>query len=102
MDWIDEARKQREIKGNSKHGLIDPKNDSRCFRQEAIEELLDALNYNDLAMEKGEVSICQWVLTEKYIKFAIKFIQEKEQIRWFLNEIRNVMSIAQERVRHSS
>jgi hypothetical protein len=90
MDWIDEARKQREI------------NHSKCYREEAINYLLDALNCNDSAMEKGEVSFCQWVLTEKYIKFSIKFIQEKKQVGWFLDEVRKVMIFAQEKVRRSS
>lgn len=82
-DWIDEARKQR---------VINEINEKRSFRKETINHLLDALNCNDRAMENGEISICQWVLMEKYIKFSIKLINENDgQCKWFLSEMKRTM-----------
>ena len=56
-NWIDDARKQRELFGEKKYGhRIDPKNDPRCFRMEMLEELLDSLNYLEWSFLKGEIS----------------------------------------------
>ena len=57
MDWIDNARKQRELEYEPKYGPIQPGTDSRCFRREMIEELLDALNYVEWAKGKGRLTL---------------------------------------------
>ena len=70
--WIDEARKQREINGARKYGRIDPKNDPRCFRREIVEELLDALNYCQWSLEKGEIPISKHRVIESDLRRLIK------------------------------
>lgn len=70
--WIDKARKQREIEGEVKYGRIDPKNDSRCFRREIVEELLDALNYCQWSLEKGEITISKHRVIESDLRRLIK------------------------------
>jgi hypothetical protein len=59
-NWIDQARKKREIDHIPKYDPIHPRTDKRCFRREMIEELLDALNYAEWAREKGEISRYKW------------------------------------------
>ena len=80
-DWIDEARRQREIGAIPKYGHINPRTDNRCFIKEATDELLDALNYAEWAMMKGEIPFCDWVLTDENIRAATTllkgFIQAK-------------------------
>ena len=75
MSWIDEARRRREIEAIPKYGIINPRTDSRCFVNEATDELLDALNYAEWAMEKGEIPFCRWVLIERHIKFSIELLK---------------------------
>ena len=70
MDWIDRARKQREIEGNVKYGPIHPVDDCRCFHKEMEDELLDVLNYAQWSMERGEISLCEWVFIDWNIRFV--------------------------------
>lgn len=75
---IDKAMKIREAKGEAKYGLINPLNDYRCFVDEALEEILDSLNYLQWAMEKGEMGFCKWFLIDKDLRFTIfRLIDEK-------------------------
>jgi len=74
-NWIDQARKQREIEFEPKYGQIWSKNDPRCFRREMIEELLDALNYNQWAKEKGELNHFQWSRIDKALRIALHLIE---------------------------
>ena len=73
--WIDQARKQRELDFEPEHGPIRPRSDSRCFRREMIEELLDALNYNDWAKAKGEVNRHQWKRLDNGLRIALHLIE---------------------------
>jgi hypothetical protein len=70
-DRIDEARRARVIQGEVKYGPINPLNDPRCFRREAIEELLDSFNYFEWAFEKGQLKFRQWCRVEEAIKGII-------------------------------
>jgi hypothetical protein len=74
-DWIDDARKQREIEANLKYGPIHPKTDKRCFRRETIEELLDALNYCEWARVKGEIDRKQFHEIDQTTKKVIRTIE---------------------------
>ena len=74
-NWIDQARKKREIEFEPKYGQIWPKNDPRCFWREMIEELLDALNYNQWAKEKGELNHFQWSRIDKGLRIALHLIE---------------------------
>ena len=84
MDWIDKARKQREIDFESKYGPIRPRTDSRCFRREMIEDLLDVLNYNQWAKEKGEINRQQWKKMDSGIRSVIRCIEAacNERFLW--------------------
>jgi hypothetical protein len=75
-DWIDEARKKREIEGDAKYGPINPLNDTRSFLKEAGEELLDTLNYLEWAMLKGEISLCRWFTIDRSIRFTIYHLND--------------------------
>ena len=70
-DRIDYLRKKREIDGDIKYGPINPVGDPRDFVKEMTDELLDALNYLEWAMLKGQLSICEWVINDRDIKFIL-------------------------------
>ena len=72
MDWIDSARKRRELEGLPKYGKVSPKEDPRCFRREMVEELLDALNYTQWSLEKGEIPIYKHRVIESDLRRLIK------------------------------
>lgn len=74
-DWIDEARRRREIEAIPKYGVINPRTDTRCFIKEATDELLDALNYAEWAMMKGEIPFCDWVLIDENIRAATTLLK---------------------------
>jgi len=76
-DWIDDARKQRELGALPKYGPINPQTDKRCFIDEAVDELLDALNYSEWSIVKGEIGFCDWVLIERQIKFSIELLTQR-------------------------
>ena len=79
-DEIDEARRVRELEGEAKYGPINPRVDSRCFLKEARDELLDALNYAQWGKEKGELSLCDWVLIDRNIRFAIVLLDKARPV----------------------
>ena len=59
-DRIDEAKRLRMARGEAKHGPLDLENDPRDFVDEGIEELIDCLNYLEIAMLQGKLSFCKW------------------------------------------
>ncbi len=74
MDCIDEARKKREIDGEFKYGRISPNTDKRCFKREMVEEMLDALNYADWSLRKGEISGRQHSVIQADVKRLIRLL----------------------------
>lgn len=56
-DRIDELKAQRMIRGEKKHGPLNMETDPRDFIQEGIEELIDFLNYLEMAMLQGKVKL---------------------------------------------
>ncbi len=75
IDWIDQARKQREIAFEPKYGPIRPQTDKRCFRREMIEELLDTLNYCEWAKAKGEINRQQFGSIDRNTRGVIRSIE---------------------------
>ena len=82
-DWIDRARKQREIDFEPKYGPIYPRTDSRCFRREMIEELLDSLNYAEWSWVKGELNRQQWKILDGITRRAIRCIEATCEKSWW-------------------
>lgn len=75
MDWIDQARKQRELQFEGKYGPIHPRDNGRCFRKEMLEELLDALNYAEWSRKKGEINRYKWKRINSGIRVVIHLIE---------------------------
>jgi len=59
------------MQGQAKYGPIHPLTDSRDFLKEMADELLDGLNYAQWAMEKGQITLCEWVIADRDIKFVL-------------------------------
>jgi hypothetical protein len=70
-DRIDQEKKARMARGEKKHGPLDLAMDSRDFIQEGIEELIDFLNYSEMAMLQGKLPFCTWFSTDQTIRFVI-------------------------------
>jgi len=89
LDWINSARKQREIDHIPKYGLIQPKKDKRCFRREMVEELLDSLNYCEWAKIKGEITQRQYQSMDADIRRAIMVLKTacEDKFSWETNWI---------------
>ena len=75
-NWIDNARKLREIAFEPKYGPIRPKTDRRCFRREMLEELLDSLNYCEWAKVKGEINRKQFQSIDRGTRAVIRMIED--------------------------
>lgn len=86
-NWIDSARKEREIAFLPKYGPIRPKTDKRCFRREMLEELLDSLNYCEWAKAKGEVNRRQFELIDRGCRAVIRTIEDacSDKFEWETN-----------------
>ncbi len=86
-DWIDIARKKREIAFEPKYGPIRPKTDKRCFRREALEELIDAISYVQWSKEKGEIDRQQWKRMDSGIRAVIRTIEAAccDKFEWETN-----------------
>jgi hypothetical protein len=86
-NWIDRARKQRELDFEPKYGPIQPKQDRRCFRREMVEELLDVINYAQWSFQKGEITRSHFQRIDKMSKGVIKLIEEacKDKFEWDTN-----------------
>ena len=76
LNWIDKARKAREVEAIPKYGPIHPVTDSRCFADEAKDELFDALNYLQWSMEKGELTFCEWAEIDEFIRIALSGLKD--------------------------
>jgi hypothetical protein len=74
--WIDEGRKRREIEAIPKYGPINPLTDRRCFVEEATDELLDGLNYLEWAMNKGEITFCEWAEIDEFVRIALSGLKD--------------------------
>jgi len=73
-DWVDQARTQRVLEGVRRRGVINPSTDPRCFLREAIEELLDCLNYTRWGHEKGQISEKDWRHVDQITRYVIEVI----------------------------
>jgi hypothetical protein len=76
-DWIDDQKKLRMIMGERKHGPLNLETDPRDFIEEALEELIDCLNYLEWAMLQGKLPFCQWVLIDRDVRFTIWRLREE-------------------------
>ena len=76
LNWIDKARKAREVEAIPKYGVINPLTDRRCFVAEAMDELLDGLNYLEWAMMKGDITFCEWAEIDEFIRIALWGLKE--------------------------
>jgi len=70
-DRIDEEKRLRMVKGEVKHGPLNLETDPRDFIQEGIEELIDFLNYLEMAMFQGKLPFCRWASIDKDVRFII-------------------------------
>ena len=68
---IDDLKMKRMLQGERKHGALNLETDPRDFIQEALEEMIDALNYLEFAMLQGKLPFCKWVLIDREIRFII-------------------------------
>jgi len=86
-DWVDTARKQRELDHEPKYGPIRPKTDPRCFRREMVEELLDNLNYCHWAFRKGELNRKQFQSIDRGTRAVIRIIEAacSDRFEWETN-----------------
>lgn len=80
INWADKARRDREERYREIYGDIEPESDKRDFRVEAIEELIDALNYIDWAHTKGELTQSEWKQIEVHIKLALSYIPNGKRL----------------------
>ena len=80
IEWADKARRDREERYREIYGEIQPESDKRDFRLEAIEELLDALNYIDWAHEKREISQGEYKQIEIHVKLALSYIPNGKKL----------------------
>ena len=83
-DWIDKAMKEREIEGVLKYGPIKPKSDKRCFRKEALLELIDSLNYTSWSFRKGELNRKQFQSIDRGTRAVIRMIEDacSDRFEW--------------------
>jgi hypothetical protein len=77
-DRIDALKAQRMIQGERKHGPLNLKTDRRDFIQEGIEELIDFLNYLEMAMFQGRLSFCKWAMIDRDVRFLVWRLEGKE------------------------
>lgn len=55
---IDGFKAKRMTEGEKRHGPLNLETDPRDFIQEGIEELVDFLNYMEMAMLRGNLRFC--------------------------------------------
>ena len=70
-DRIDALKVERMLRGEGKHGPLDLTTDLRDFIQEGIEELIDFLNYLEIAMWQGKIGFCKWASIDQDVRFTI-------------------------------
>lgn len=80
---IDLECKRREVEGKRKYGEINPVDDSRCFRKETLNELLDSVNYNLYSYRKGQISFIDWKIIDRKIRLLIDLVGRScPGVRW--------------------
>ena len=61
-------RKERMVKGEIKHGPLNLLTDPRDFVQEAIEEVIDGLNYIQFAFDKGQLDHVSYLKIDEALR----------------------------------
>ena len=79
---IDDLKMKRMLQGERKHGPLNLETDPRNFIQEAIEELIDCLNFLEMAMLQGKIGFCKWVSIDQDVRFMIWRLREGELPGW--------------------
>jgi hypothetical protein len=74
-DRIDDLKMKRMLQGERKHGALNLETDPRDFIVEALEELVDCLNYLEWAMLQGKLPFCRWALIDVDVRFTIRDLQ---------------------------
>ena len=69
------------VMGEKSHGPLHIETDPRDFLQEALEELIDSLNYLEIAMIQGRLPFCQWYETENFISAVIRALKVKKPVQ---------------------
>jgi hypothetical protein len=70
-DRIDDLKTKRMLQGERKHGPLNLETDPRDFIQEGIEELIDFLNYAEIAMLQGRIPFCRWASIDRDVRFIV-------------------------------
>ena len=70
-EHIDKLKAKRMFQGERKHGPLNLETDPRDFIQEGIEELIDFLNYLEMAMLQGKLRFCKWASIDRDIRFIL-------------------------------
>jgi hypothetical protein len=76
-DRVDALKAERMARGEKKHGPLNLEMDPRDFIEEGIEELIDFLNYSEMAMLQGKLPFCTWFSTDQTIRFVIYRLNSK-------------------------
>jgi len=77
-DRIDALKAERMTQGEKKHGPLDLETDPRNFIKEAVEELIDFLNYLEMAMLQGKINFCKWLQVDQDIRFTIWRVRKND------------------------
>ncbi|MGA2465536.1 MAG: hypothetical protein ABSH06_14415 [Thermodesulfobacteriota bacterium] len=75
---IDDLKMKRMIQGEKKHGPLNLETDLRDFIEEALEELVDCLNYLELSMLQGKLPFCKWVSLDRDCRFMILRLRKED------------------------
>ena len=59
---------------NIKYGCFDPLADTRDFVQETKDELLDAINYQRMGIESGDIPIIQGAVVIRFLKDIYRLV----------------------------
>ncbi len=65
---IEMLKKERMTAGEVKHGPLDLSTDQRDFVQEAVEEVIDCLNYIQFAFEKSQLDRTSYLKIDKALR----------------------------------
>jgi hypothetical protein len=76
-DRVDALKAERMARGEKKHGPLNLEMDPRDFIEEGIEELIDFLNYSEMAMLQGKLPFCTWFSTDQTVRFVIYRLHSK-------------------------
>lgn len=78
--WVDELRLAKVAHAIPTKGEVNVKTDKRDFRFELIDELLDALNYAQWALEKRELDVIEYKMLRTHLLIALDNIPNAETI----------------------